>query len=142
MKRILITLIILFNSCFIFAQNNKVVIDSNYKCSCNIDTCDGFTVLTFVEKMPEYNGGLEALSKFLHDNISFSGFEDEYMTQSYYITFIVDTSGSVTNICAYRRTYSMSEFAIMKVVATMPKWIPGEQNGVRVPVRYNLPIKF
>lgn len=46
----------------------------------------------------------------------------------------------------YESEYNTSVMALedeaMRVVSTMPKWIPGEQDGKNIKVRYNVPINF
>jgi protein TonB len=97
--------------------------------------------------MPEFNGGDEAKIKFLSDNIKYPTLEsNELFKSSVYLTFIIDTSGNVTNICVLRRQfsngYSKIEKEAMRVLTIMPKWTPGVHNGKKVMVRLNIPIKF
>jgi protein TonB len=100
-------------------------------------------VYIVVEEMPSYKGGDEARIKFFIDNFTYPEInENENIQGSVYITFIIDTSGKVTNICVMRRQYTKLENECMRVISLMPNWNPGRQNGKNVNVRFNLPIKF
>jgi len=143
----LLIIFMLITSLKLIGQNKTVVIDNNYKCSCDIDSVDGLPVFNFVVKMPVFIGGDEARLKFLVDNTYFPSYEEtEEIQYSIYTCFIIDTCGYATNICIYRPKYSdhftEQEKNLMKIIGKMPKWEPGEQNGVKVPVRLNMPVKL
>lgn len=58
------------------------------------------------------------------------------------IGFVVDKYGRVKDVEIMKDPgYGMGEEAL-RIVKMMPKWIPGEQLGVNVKVRYYLPVKF
>jgi protein TonB len=103
----------------------------------------GLQPLTVVEQMPDFPGGLEELSKFLHDNIKYPQLAREDGTSgTVYITFVVSKSGKISNVKVLRGIGSGCDEEAIRVVRKMPDWKPGKQNGAAVPVQYNLPIKF
>jgi len=59
-----------------------------------------------------------------------------------YITFVVEPSGSVTNIQLLRGIGGGCDEEAIRVVKLMPKWEPGTQRGQAVRVQFNMPIKF
>jgi len=58
------------------------------------------------------------------------------------IRFIVDKDGSLKDIKALRGICSSIESECLRIVKLMPNWIPGEKNGEKIPVYFNLPVKF
>lgn len=100
-------------------------------------------VYTIVEAMPEFEGGKDARMKFLIENIKFPSEARASGTQgTVFISFIVETDGSITNISILKSpAKSLSDEAI-RIVKLMPNWRPGKQNSKCVRVRFSMPIKF
>jgi TonB family protein len=100
-------------------------------------------VFIFVEKMPSYPGGEEAIMKFLLDNIKYPELARTNGIQgTVYVKFIVEKDGSVTNVNLQRGIGGGCDEEAVRVVSIMPKWISGKQNGKTVRVQFILPIKF
>lgn len=59
------------------------------------------------------------------------------------IRFFVDVDGKIKDVQVANSEYNkqLGDEAL-RVVKGMPDWIPGERDGVKVPVYYNLPINF
>lgn len=98
-----------------------------------------------VEIMPSFPGGEAALMQYLNLNINYPPVElNNEIQGKVYMTFVVDKEGKITNINSLREVLGgkgLTEEAI-RVIASMPKWNPGKQNGKAVDVQFNLPIKF
>jgi periplasmic protein TonB len=127
-------------------------------------------ILTVVDEMPQFPGGESALLKFLGKNIKYPTVaRDCGCDGTVFLSFIVNTDGSISNINYLRRlkgcettrtdedgkqtryrvvkgpcseSGEIMEEAARKVVEAMPNWVPGKQNGKLVRVQYNLPVKF
>lgn len=102
-------------------------------------------VLTFVEQMPDFPGGEQARFRFVADNINFPKTAIEKgIGGTCYVTFVVEKDGSISNVRVLRGVAGCPECDLesVRVIAMMPKWKPGRQNGREVRVQYNLPIKF
>ena len=134
---------LLYNTTTILGQNTNIVFDENYKNE-PAETVNGLQVFTIVEKMPEFIGGWNALQKFMKDNINFSAkdhINDVDYQSSKVIQYVIDTNGYATNIWIVKRKYPdhFTEFekAGIIMISKMPKWIPGEQNGKKIPVKFN-----
>lgn len=97
----------------------------------------------FVETMPEYYGGIDALFQFIQKEIKYpkdarkKGIEGRVV-----LTFVVDTKGEITQIVIVESVFSSIDAEAVRVVSKMPKWKPGTQNGKPVFVKYTLPILF
>lgn len=99
---------------------------------------------TFVEQMPAFPGGEEALMKYLRNNTRYPhvAMENE-IEGTVYIAFVVDREGNVIDVhlAGQKKGGGLDEEAV-RVIQKMPKWKPGKQNGRAVAVVYNLPVKF
>jgi protein TonB len=120
----------------IYAQQEKI-----------IDSVQGQVVLSVCEKMPEFKGGDEARIKYLTENIYYPTLkENEEWQSTVYLSCIIDTNGKIRDIVIIGKTnpdsYTPLEKECVKLVKNMPDWIPGEQEGKKVPVKLNLPIRF
>jgi len=98
---------------------------------------------TIVESMPEFPGGENAMMNYLATNIVYPGQAiDNNIEGSVYVSFIVETDGSVSNVEVLRGIGGGCDEEAVRVVAAMPKWKPGTQDGKPVRVQFRLPIRF
>ena len=99
--------------------------------------------LTIVQEMPAFPGGVESLKTFLTNHIKYPAEAREMGIQgTVYLSFVVETDGSITNISVLRPVGGNCEEEAIRVLRSMPNWLPGKQNGNAVRVRLNLPVKF
>ena len=92
---------------------------------------------------PEFPGGLEALYKFITDNLKYPQLALENAIQGkVYVTFFVEKDGSVSNVRILRDIGGGCGLEAKRVVESLPKWIPGRQSGQVVRTQFNLPINF
>jgi TonB family protein len=100
-------------------------------------------VFTVVEEQPVFPGGDEARIKFLQSKFKYPEEAKELGIQGIvYITFVVETDGSITDIKVLRGIGGGCDEEAIRIIKNMPKWIPGKQRGVPVRVQFNLPVKF
>ena len=108
------------------------------------DVYDPHHVFTFVEQMPSFPGGEAALMQYLHHHISYpKGARENGISGTVVVRFIVNRDGSLSDLTIPGKHLGGGlEQESMDVVQSMPKWIPGSQEGVKVNVRYALPIRY
>ena len=100
-------------------------------------------IFQVVEQDPEFPGGIEALMKYLQQNIKYPQLARENnITGRVYVTFVVEKDGSVTGVRVLRDIGGGCGQEAIRVVKSMPKWTPGKQRGKNVRVQYNLPVNF
>jgi len=100
-------------------------------------------IFTVVEEQPGYPGGEEARISFLQQNIKYPEEAKELGIQGkVFVTFVVEVDGSITDVRVLRGIGGGCDEEAIRVVRSMPKWVPGKQRGVPVRVQFNLPIKF
>ena len=97
-------------------------------------------VYEVVEQMPSFPGGQEALMTYINNNIKYP---DEVCGQGrVVVSFIVEKDGSITNATIRRSVDPAFDREALRVISSMPKWIPGKNNGRKVRVRFNVPVQF
>lgn len=100
-------------------------------------------IFTVVETMPSFPGGDIARIKFLQKNIKYPQMARESQIQgTVYVTFVVETDGSVTDVRVLRGIGGGCDEEAVRVIKMMPKWNAGQQRGKPVRVQFNMPIKF
>ena len=96
-----------------------------------------------VENMPEFPGGDVGLMKYIQNNVKYPPIAKEYnITGKVYIQFIVDKTGSVTNVKVVRGVDKNLDAEAVRVVKSLPKYKPGKQRGQNVRVMFTIPINF
>ena len=100
-------------------------------------------VFVVVENQPEFPGGVQALMKFLGDNIKYPVEAQKSGTQGRVITsFVINKDGSITDIEIERGVDPLLDAEAIRVIEMMPKWKPGTQRGQNVNVRFTMPVVF
>ena len=104
---------------------------------------DDAEVFMVVEDMPEFPGGDLGLMKYIQKNVKYPPIAKEYnITGKVYVQFIVNKSGSVTNVKIVRSVDKNLDAEALRVVRSLPKYKPGKQRGKPVSVQYTIPINF
>lgn len=94
------------------------------------------------EIMPSYPGGLNALMKFLKNNIQNPGEGEHTETISVKIKFIVGYDGVLKGFETVEDGGKAFNNEVIRVLKKMPVWIPGKTAGENVSVYYTIPVKF
>ena len=97
-------------------------------------------VYDFVEEMPSFPGGLEAMFEWIQRNQKKP--EGDPIGRCI-LKFVVEKDGSLSGIRVVRSSGNekLDEESI-RLVKTMPRWNPGKQNGENVRCRFTLDIPF
>ena len=96
-----------------------------------------------VDEMPQFPGGPSALFEFLSKNIQYpKEAEDANLQGRVIVSFVVEKDGSVSNAKVVRPIDPLLDAEALRVVNSMPKWIPGKQNGEAFRVKYTIPVTF
>ena len=100
-------------------------------------------VFEVVEQMPSFPGGDAALMAYLRDNMKYPVVAAENGVQGrVVVSFVVERDGSITDVKVARSVDPSLDREAVRVVKSMPHWIPGKQNGSAVRVKYNVPVSF
>lgn len=96
-----------------------------------------------VEQMPAFPGGMGELMAYLSKNVRYPAICQETGVQGRVVcSFIVEKDGSIADVRVVRSVDPNLDREAVRVLKTMPRWIPGMQNGHTVRVKYNVPVAF
>lgn len=108
-----------------------------------LDPADEEKVFGVVEQMPSFRGGQQKLMEYLAENTRYPKELAEACIQGRVIvTFVVEKDGSISNVKVAKSLDPLLDKEAVRVVSSMPKWLPGKQNGVTYRVKYTLPVTF
>lgn len=100
-------------------------------------------IFEVVEQMPAFPGGDAALMKYLQENTHYPTIAAESGVQGrVVIGFVVEKDGSITDVTVIKSQDPSLDREATRVVKSMPRWIPGKQNGSAVRVKYQVPVTF
>lgn len=100
-------------------------------------------VFDVVEQMPAFPGGPAALMQYLSSHVKYPAVAEENgISGRVTVQFVVERDGSVTDVKTMKSVDPSLDREAERVVKSMPKWIPGKQNGSPVRVKYFVPVVF
>lgn len=154
-KLLLGSLILLMSSEQVYGQNQKTEnekkdptksnsIKVNKKDSIQSKERDEHILCYLVlEKVPAYPGGDDKLVEYLSKKIIYPKEAVAKKIQGRVICkFMVNEDGSITNIEVIRSVDPLLDAEAIRVIKTLPKFVPGTQHKKPVGVYFNLPITF
>lgn len=101
-------------------------------------------IFVVVEENPQFpNGGTAGLLQYLGKNIKYPTIPQENGTQGRVtVQFVVNKDGSIVDVKVIRGVDPYLDKEVVRVISTMPKWIPGKQRGVPVRCKFTVPVTF
>ncbi|MCH2233409.1 MAG: energy transducer TonB [Crocinitomicaceae bacterium] len=127
----------------------KVDPDATFDPFADIDLTIGTPVDPIIEvpdKDPSFIGGLEAMYEWIGNNVEYPAIQQEMgLGGTAYVSFVVEKDGSISSVKTLNEDDGVDQAFLnegKRVVRAMPKWIPGENMGKTVRVRFMIPIKF
>ena len=100
-------------------------------------------VFEIVEQPPSFPGGEAAMYEWLSKNINYPVIAQENNIQGRVTCqFVVGRNGEIEDVRVVRGVDASLDKEAIRVIRSMPKWIPGKQGGNAVKVRYTLPVQF
>ena len=100
-------------------------------------------VFDMVEQMPQFPGGQAEMMQFISKNMKYPTIAQENGTQGRVTCqFVVGADGRVRDVNVLRGVDPYLDKEAVRVIMSMPKWIPGKQNGKAVSVKYTIPVVF
>lgn len=97
----------------------------------------------FVEEMPSYPGGTDALNEFIQKNLTYpeearkAGLEGTVI-----VTYIIDVNGKVTNPKVIRGIQLDMDKEALRVTNLIKGWKPASQGGRPVSTTVTMPVEF
>lgn len=121
----------------VYIEEGKV---ANYDKEMSLD--DDY-VYDVVEQMPTFPGGTSELLQYISSNISYPASERRLGKGGrVFCSFIVEKNGSISDVRVYRGVNDVLDREAVRVIRSMPRWIPGRMKGETVRVKYAVPVDF
>lgn len=100
-------------------------------------------VFTVVENEAEFPGGVEAMNRFMAENIKYPTLaKQKNIEGKVIISFIVEKNGTLSDIRTIKDIGEGCGDEGVRIVKLMPKWKPAKQKGQPVRQQFFLPISF
>lgn len=101
------------------------------------------SVYSAVEYNAEFPGGIDAMMKFIQDNIKYpeQALKDS-VSGIVMLIFVVEKDGSIDDIKVYVSVGSGCDEEAVRIVKMMPKWTPAKDKGKAVRQIFCLPVNF
>ncbi|MDB4923869.1 energy transducer TonB [Mucilaginibacter sp.] len=106
-------------------------------------------LFSFIEKAysqvltpPEFPGGKEAFSAFLHKNLKWPTADGGESQGIVIISFFVEKDGRLSEIKVAKSMSAAFDEEALRVINLSPKWIPAMKNNKFIKSKYTVPIKF
>ncbi len=116
-------------------QNSKTVLRP--------DSVKNEPIFYFVEEMPEYPGGEDALHNYIDNSINYPEMAKRNgIAGSVYVSFVIDKIGKTTMAKIARGVDPSLNREAIRLIKEMPTWKPGKQRGKNVNVSFTIPINF
>lgn len=129
---------ILFSSCSSALLKQVIAANAN-----KTTTDDNQLVFNVVDEPPLFPGGEGAMYEFLGKNMTYPSDAQKKKIQGMVVCqFVVERDGTIENVKIVRSVAPSLDKEAMRVVKSMPKWIPGTKHGRTVRVKYTIPITF
>ena len=94
-----------------------------------------------IQVNPQFPGGEAEMYAFIKKNLNYPTVDQEMGNQGRVtLKFVVSKTGEITNIQLVKGVSPGCDKEAMRVLKSMPKWIPGRQNGEPVNVYFIIPI--
>jgi protein TonB len=94
----------------------------------------------WVQQMPQFDGQMEA---YISSHIRYPEVaRNQNISGRVVVQFVVNEDGSVTDAKVVHGIGGGCDEEALRMVAGMPRWKPGKQNGIPVKVYFTIPIKF
>lgn len=100
-------------------------------------------IYTYVEQMPVPKGGMQELQQFITQNLSYPAeARKQRLGGQVLVRYVVDAQGRVTQPVVAKGVHPLLDAEAVRVIAAMPAWEPGRQNGRPVSVLLTTPVTF
>ena len=128
-------------------ERRRLELEERIKTSPTYVNVDGKMIYNKAEVDPAFVGGKKAMMQYLNDNIQFpKDAETEELEGTVFVDFVITEAGDVREVgvtdAPGEEVDQRFRDEAIRVVSSMPKWVPGKQHGKPVQVKYSLPIAF
>lgn len=129
-------------------QSQRMFIDSckEFYSSFQLTTDPTFleeSYFRFVETLPSFPGGVEALMGFMRSNLKYPlDAADAGIQGTVLVTFVITKLGQIEDVSVLKGVSRQLDAESLRLISKMPNWIPATTNGKPIDAQFSLPIKF
>jgi len=96
-----------------------------------------------VEQQPQFPGGDAALMRYLSSNLKYPpAAAEQGISGRIVVQFVVSKTGAISDVKVIQPLHPSCDREAVRLISSMPKWVPGKQNGIPVNVYFSVPIRF
>lgn len=101
------------------------------------------TLFSYCDTLPSYPGGETEMFRFIGANTKYPALAmDNDRSGVVYVRFKVGPDGTIQGAEVFRGAYHALDEEALRVVRSMPPWVPGRWQGKPITAFYSLPIRF
>jgi TonB family protein len=132
------SIIIFFTQCSSSLQNSKIPVDK-----VTWDNELGDSIHTYIKEMPKFPGGDRALYESIAREVNYPLYaKRQDIEGKIYTQFVVTKEGNIADVVVAKGIERGCDQEAIRVIKSLPRWIPGKINGIPVNVRVQIPIVF
>jgi protein TonB len=96
-----------------------------------------------IQVNPQFPGGEAEMYEYIRKNLNYPAVDIDMEIQGRVtIKFVVSRTGEISNVQLIKGISPTCDKEAMRVIKSMPRWIPGKQNGEPVNVYFVIPVVF
>lgn len=96
-----------------------------------------------VEQIPQFEGGMEAFTKWLTQNLSYPPLaRQQHIEGRVVVSFIINRDGSISSPKIEHSVHPLLDREALRVIKQMPPWKPGMENDKPCRTLFAIPIVF
>ncbi|AUD00843.1 energy transducer TonB [Spirosoma pollinicola] len=128
-------ILVLLATCWLPLQAQTVQTDSSSR--------PDHLIYTVVQQQPEFSGGMSKLGQYISENLRYpKAAQAAGLSGRVFIRFLITKQGAIENVKVLKGVSPEIDAEAIRMVASMPNWLPGKVDGQAVDCFYNLPINF
>lgn len=135
MRLIISCIFLLSLTCMLHAQETKKL--SQQQMDSIAQASD--EIYDLVEVMPQFPGGQDSLRSYLKINTRMPQAD---IMGKVYLSFVVEKDGSISSVQVMRGLSDECDQEAIRVIQSMPEWIPGTQRKIPVRTRIRYAVSF
>ncbi len=98
---------------------------------------------TISDQMPVFPGGVIALQNYMEQHVHYPKLARKNKIEGrVFVSFVVSKEGYVKNVSLARGVHSLLNTEALRVVKSLPKWMPAKHDGELVNIAYTVPVNF
>jgi TonB family protein len=103
----------------------------------------GFHFIRDNDRQPSFPGGEEAMQQFISQKVTYPASASRANVQGKVLmSFVVSATGEIQNVEILKTPGFGLKEESLRIVSAMPAWVPGQKDGKKVPMRYDMTLDF